>query len=68
MCIEAEIDDGYDEDSSGSSEVKMLTFIGLREDCSITEESMDYSGDSEPLWITVSLFIMNSEMCFQGKR
>jgi len=63
MCIEID-----DDDNSGSSEVKMLTIIGLREACSIIEESMDYSGDSEPLWITVPLFNTNSELSFQGKR
>ena len=61
---------GYDddEDNGGSSEVKMLTVIGVIEACNITEESMDYSGDSEPLWTTVPLFNTNSEMRFQGKR
>jgi hypothetical protein len=46
----------------------MLIIIDLREACSITEESMDYSGDSEPLWISVPLFNTNSELSFQGKR
>jgi len=66
MCI-GEIDND-DKDNSGSSEVKMLTVTGLREACSIFEESMDYSGVSKPLWIPVPLFNTNSEFSFQGKR
>jgi hypothetical protein len=64
-----------DDDDSGSSKEKVLRITGLSESCSITEEAMDYSGDSEPLEITVPLFNTNSEMCstrtvrcFQGTK
>jgi hypothetical protein len=47
MYIEAESHD--DNEDSGGSEEKVLTIISLRESCIITEEAMEYSGDSEPL-------------------
>ena len=41
MCIEADSDDDDDDDDDGgSSEEKVLTVIGLRESCSITEEAI----------------------------
>jgi hypothetical protein len=51
MYIEAESHDDNEEDNedSGGSEEKVLTIISLRESCLITEEAMEYSGDSEPL-------------------